>query len=163
MRSARLGIAPETRFLWPVGQDGSNTCETNLLGEIAPFGGSYSTAYQTVSIPMTANTATLTFWRWSGAEAVSGADFQRVLLLNADYTYRATLLQVLENVAAWRPATFDLTSYRGQTFVIYFEVYNDDTGAGPRTWMYLDDVSLLACARPMPAPPRVWLPLIQCR
>ncbi|MCX6032864.1 MAG: M28 family peptidase [Chloroflexi bacterium] len=153
-RSARLGIAPSLSSLRPAPEKAGHAIsdradpqqpEVNLLGEIAPDDASYSTAYQTVSIPAAANTATLTFWYLPGAESTTGADFQRVLLLNADYSYRATLMQVLQNTSTWRQAAFDLTAYRGQTLVLYFEVYNDDTAAGPRAWLFLDDVSLLAC------------------
>ena len=41
--------------------------------------------------------------------------------------------------------SFDLTPYRGQSVVVYFEVYNDNTAAAPRAWMYVDDVSAQAC------------------
>ena len=126
--------------------------------------GSYSTAYQTISIPANVRSAGLTFWYLPGADSTTGADFQRGLLLNADYSYRATLLQVLQNASTWRQATFDLSPYRGQTLVLYFEVYNDDTAYGPKAWLYLDDVNIQSCAQPtrIPSPgvPRAWLPLI---
>jgi hypothetical protein len=38
--------------------------------------------------------------------------------------------------------------YAGQTFYIYFNVWNDANNV--RTWMYLDDVELYACAPVMP-------------
>ncbi len=165
-RAARLGIAPPTASLGsaallrpatplkpvsdratpPLGPVSDRAAETNLLGELAPAAASYSTAYQTLTVPASAPSVTLSFWYRPGAESTAGADYQRVLLLNADYSYRATVLQVLENASAWRQATFDLTPYRGQTLVLYFEVYNDDTTFGPKAWTYLDDVSVLACS-----------------
>jgi hypothetical protein len=119
--------------------------ELNLLGEVAPAGGSYSSGYQTISVPVGAQSATLTFWYKPGTQAASG-DFQRVLLLRpTDYTLLRNLMQVLQNDTTWRRASFDLTPYRGQSLVLYFEVYNDSTGSAGRTWMFLDDVSVQAC------------------
>jgi len=69
----------------------------------------------------------------------------------------------LQNASTWRQASFDLSPYRGQTLVLYFEVYNDDTAAGPRAWLFLDDVSIQSCPMLPVAPaggPRAWLPLI---
>ena len=40
----------------------------------------------------------------------------------------------------------DLTPYRGQSLVLYFNVYND--GNGQRTWQYLDDVCHLHMCYP---------------
>ncbi len=55
------------------------------------------------------------------------------------------LMRVRLNSAVWREASFDLTAYRGKSIVLYFETYNDSTGASGRTWMFLDDVSLEVC------------------
>ena len=149
-RSVRLGIVPgsysavvEPDVLDSVPTDQE---ERNLLGEIAPLGASYSTAYQTIAIPASARSATLAFWYQPGTQATTG-DFQRVMLLKpGTYGVLATVLKTLENATTWRRATFDLTPYRGQNVVLYFEVYNNDISAGARTWMYLDDVSAQACA-----------------
>jgi hypothetical protein len=76
------------------------------------------------------------------------------MLLNPDgYTYIATLMQMREEALSWRKATFDLTPFLGRDLVLYFEVYNDNISAGPRTWMFLDDVSVRTCgAVPPPQP-----------
>jgi hypothetical protein len=178
-RSARFGLAPgvkvagpvathlpptplparegerDTSLAWLERGDGgvrSTGPETNLLGEIAPLDASFSSGYQTVSIPSQADSAILTFWYKPGTEATEG-DYQRVMLLDPNgYTYIATLMKVLENSATWRKATFNLTPFRGRSLVLYFEVYNDNISAGPRTWMFLDDVSLVACAGPTATP-----------
>jgi hypothetical protein len=119
--------------------------EVNLLGEVAPAGASYSSGYQTISIPWNATAATLTFWYKPGSTASSG-NFQRVLLLDPiTYSPVAQLMRVLEHSATWRFASFDLTAYRGWNPVLYFEVYNSNVEYGPYTWMYLDDVSVQAC------------------
>jgi hypothetical protein len=41
------------------------------------------------------------------------------------------------------PAKTEL--HRGSSIVIYWEVFNDDRLAGPRTWMFVDDVSAQVC------------------
>ena len=54
-------------------------------------------------------------------------------------------MKVLENAEEWRWWVCDLTPYRGRNIVIYWEVYNDDRLTGPRTWMFVDDVSVQVC------------------
>ena len=170
MRSARLGVAPAG---FSAGEFDAGTTEEpgigterNLLGELALAGASYSTAYQTVAIPAGARTVTLTYWYKPGTQA-TGGDFQRILLLRpGSYGLLATLMKTFENTTDWRAATFDLSAYRGQSVVLYFEVYNDDISAGPRTWMFVDEVSVQACGTVAAlgdltgAQPRVWLPLL---
>ena len=121
----------------------------------APENASFSAAHQTIRIPPNAGAVTLSFWYKPGTQA-AGGDYQRVMLLDPDgYTYIATLMQVLENADSWRRATFDLTPYRGRQVDLYFEVFNDNISAGPRTWMFLDDVSVLVCSV---TPPPPWTP-----
>ncbi len=146
-RSARLGLQP-----WqpPPELGKSDGPERNLLGEAAPDNASFSAVHQTLSIPANAGSITLSFFYKPGSQASDG-DYQRVMLLNPDgYTYIATLMQVLENADSWRRATFDLTPYRGRQVVLYFEVFNDNISAGPRTWMFLDDVSVAGCGATPP-------------
>ncbi len=148
-RSARLGVVPSGLA---AGEPGPGTGdrpaskpERNLLGELAPAGASYSTVYQTVSIPAT-GAVTLTFWCKPGTQATSG-DYQRVLLLKpGSYALLTTLVKMLRSADEWQSASFDLSAYRGQSVVLYFEVYNDDISAGPRTWMFVDDVSVQGCS-----------------
>ena len=124
--------------------------ERNLLGELAPLAGSFSSGYQTISIPTDAANATLTFWYYPATNAVSG-DYGRVMLLQpGTYALIQKLMQKLENDRTWKQASFDLSSYRGRSVVLYFEVFNDSTTGADLTWMYLDDVSVSACP---PAPP----------
>ena len=49
----------------------------------------------------------------------------------------------------WNQMSFDLSRWRGRTFQIYFNVYND--GQGGTAGMFLDDVSLVACSNGTPA------------
>jgi len=154
-RAARLGLLPSTQVstVRAAGQP-----ERNLLGEIAPAGATFSSAYQTINIPANATSALLTFWYYPATDTTVD-DFQRVLLLDPiTYGTVATLMQVLENDRTWKQATFDVTAYRGQNLILYFEVYNDSTGSTGRTWMFLDDVSLQACAGPTPTPTQTSTP-----
>ena len=157
-RSARLGLLPGSGPLAP-----PTSPEHNLLGETAPLGATYSTAYQTIHIPAGIDAATLSFWYLPGTQASSG-DWQRLVLLRpSDFTRIEELMRVQENNNIWKYTTFDLTSYQGRDLVLYFEVYNNSTGSSGRTWMYVDDVSVLACTGPTPTPTpvpyRLWMPL----
>jgi hypothetical protein len=169
LRSAQLGLQPGAAALGLAAARG----ERNLLGQAAAAGASYSTAYQSVSIPADAGSAWLRFWYWPLTAATSG-DWQRVLLLEpVSYRLAEVLWSGLANTESWRVAQFDLTAYRGRNLVLYLEVYNDDVNAWTRTGMYLDDVSLAACERPVPPTPtptpaggqrpRAWLPLFHAR
>jgi len=148
-RSARLGVAPSANSTGEVGTEDPSEMyretDRNLLGELAPLGASYSTVYQTVSVPSGAGSVTLTYWYQPGTQA-AGGDFQRVLLLKpGSYTVLKTLMKTLSHAGGWQQARFDLSGYRGQSVVVYFEVYNDNVSSGLRTWMFVDDVSIQAC------------------
>ncbi len=165
-RAVRLGVVPAgAASADRTAAASRGSPERNLLGELAPDGASYSTAYQTISVPAAADTVTLAFWRRPGTQATSG-DFQRALLLKpGTYAVIKTLFKTLTHATTWQRAEYDLTPYRGQSIVLYFEVYNDDVSAGARTWMYLDDVSAQACTAsmarlPSPARAQAWLPLL---
>ena len=129
-RAARFGILPAGLAASNL-PDGVTLApgapERNLLGELAPLAGSYSSGYQTISIPADAANATLTFWYYPATNAGSG-DYQRVMLLQpGTYTLIQKLTQKLENDRTWKQASFDLSAYRGRSVVLYFEVFNDDT------------------------------------
>jgi uncharacterized repeat protein (TIGR01451 family) len=72
-RSARMGLLPGMISI----SSHPDVPEQNVLGEVAPLGASYSSGYQTVSIPGDAKNATLTFWYRPGSEATSGASSAR--------------------------------------------------------------------------------------
>jgi hypothetical protein len=143
-RSMRLGSTPSgasgAAALLPLAS------EVNLMGEVAAAGASYSTGYQTVSIPRDGNSM-LRFWLRPGSQATSGnGDWQRVLILRpVTYTTIATVYRRLASSSEWVPVAFDLSPYRGQSVVVYFEVYNDNLTSAPRSWMYVDDVGVANC------------------
>lgn len=118
--------------------------------------GSYSSIRQLVNIPADATAVTLRWWHLYGsAEAVAGdpgtaSDRQEVLLLTPDERVLAVLQRVRRNESGWQQETVDLTPYRGQSFYLYFNVYNNGNSAA--TWAYIDDVQLDTCVSNTPAP-----------
>jgi len=103
----------------------------------------YSTAYQTVALPATAEQIVLTYWERPGATGDSG-DYREVVALRTDFT----VLRSLERQTGggndqWTQRTFDVTDLRGQSLVLYFNVYNN--GSGAILVNYLDDISLQSC------------------
>lgn len=114
-------------------------------GQIA----SYSSIQQTVTIPASASNAILRWWHWDGSEEPpygtpsSEADRQDVVLLSPNGDVLALLQRVRRNEGTWLPSAIDLSAFRGQSIVLYFNVYND--GLGGRTWSYLDEVRLETC------------------
>ncbi len=135
---------------------------------------SHSSAYQKVRVPANADSITLSFWArrftdertrgrpdptldlYDPARVIAGKfdwhtrseraryDWQEVLVLQGGcYNWLATLMRERSNDGVWTQYTYDLTPFRGQEIVIYFNVINN--GYGGRTWMYVDDVQVLAC------------------
>ena len=114
-------------------------------------GVAYSTAYQTVTLPATAEQIVLTYWEQPGATGDSG-DYREIVALRSDFTVRRSLeRQTGSGNEQWAQRTFDLTDLRGQTLVLYFNVYNN--GSGATLVNYLDDLSLQSCDSTTPATP----------
>lgn len=102
---------------------------------------SYSSAWQTVTLPASARSATLRFWYYAASS--DAYDSQRCWLLDSAGRVLATPLRLYwpdSNGQAWRQVTFDLTPYLGQTLRLHFEVYNN--GYGGVSSLYVDDVSV---------------------
>ena len=123
-----------------------------LLGHPPEAGGNdkvtYSSVRQLVTIPSNVATAQLRWWHLYQTQQTpdpnpSGqSDRQEVILLTTGGKVIKILQRVLRN-ESWQQDVIDLSAYRGQTFYIYFNVFNDGNGA--RTWAYLDQVELLVC------------------
>lgn len=141
MRSLRVGL----------------TTASNRMG--------YSSARQRLTLPSTLVTATLSVWLYpvstelqaarldAGATtlpATMAGDAQYVLLLDDAGNVLRQLWWTHSNSGQWELHTFDLTDTIGQSFWLLFGAYND--GAGGKTGMYVDDVSLSGC-RPPSVPP----------
>jgi hypothetical protein len=111
----------------------------------------YSTAYQAVTLPADAQQILLTYWERPGATGDSG-DYREVIALRPNLT----ILRLLErqNGAGndqWTQRTFDLSDLRGQSILIYFNVYNN--GSGALLSNHLDDISLQRCDTSVTATP----------
>jgi len=100
-----------------------------------------SSIYQTVSIPSTANKATLTFWYWPGTDDTISYAYQEALIQNTAGTTLATALKVASNSLSWTQVTNDLTSYKGQTVRLYFAVHGNGYSSD-YVYMYLDNVTV---------------------
>jgi len=75
----------------------------------------------------------------------ASCDWQQALILADDFPNPAILATVMNtnsNSGMWTHQTFDLTPFAGQTVWVYFNVYNDGWGYR-RTWMYVDDASVM--------------------
>jgi len=135
---------------------------------------SHSSAYQKIHVPADATSVVLTFWArrfteesvkagmdpspdlYDPAEVIEGTfdwgrkdlravyDWQEVLILQGGcYNWLATLMRERSDDGEWVQYSYDLTAFAGQDIVVYFNVINN--GNGNRTWMYVDDVEVLAC------------------
>lgn len=105
---------------------------------------SFSSARQTVTIPDGVAQATLSFWFYAIAPGSDTADYMELALLGPDGSVTlAKPWQSSGDSQVWSQLAFDLGSWQGQTFQIYFNVYNDGTGGA--TAMFVDDVTLGAC------------------
>ena len=130
LRSARLGIDPS-------------------MGASFQNVKSFSSVRQPFQIPIEASIAQLRWWSYYGTQEAQtdspglGQDKQEVVLLKPDLSTVAVVSSVRRNNNAWIEQMVDLTPYRGQSLVLYFNVYND--GNGQVTWQYLDDVAINMC------------------
>ncbi len=110
---------------------------------------SYSSVRQLIDLPASASTAWLRWQHQSRSqESPDNApsaweDRQEVILLAPNLDTKAILYRLRENVTTWQTERIDLTPYLGQSFYLYFNVFND--GNGSRTWMLLDDVTIELC------------------
>ena len=112
---------------------------------------SYSSIYQQVTIPAHAASATLSFWYYPICQDTLPYDWQEVIIYSQSWGFITRAMpKICSNSQTWTYHTFNLTPYKGQTIIVYFNVYND--GLGPpylKTAMYLDDVAV-----------QVWCPIV---
>jgi hypothetical protein len=103
-------------------------------------------AYQTVTIPSTANSATLSFWIRIDSSETTGSiqyDTFRVQISTnggASYTTLATYSNLNENLS-YVQKTFDLTAYRGMSVRVRFHATEDSS---LQTSFVVDDTALNA-------------------
>ena len=125
---------------------GSYSMRAGILDPAANTKG-LSAFRQQITLPSKMGSAALRFWLYpilSGT--ASDGDEQRVLLLDQLGNTITTFVKQQSNAQTWTPYEFDLTQYAGNTFKLYFGVYNN--GSSNVTAMYVDDVSLQVCPAP---------------
>jgi hypothetical protein len=104
------------------------------------------TLYQTVTIPSSATSATLSFWLKvdsSETTTTTAYDTLKVQVRSSANAVLATLATYsnLNKGSTYVQKSFDLSAYKGQTVRIYFEGVEGSTVS---TAFIVDDVSLLA-------------------
>lgn len=99
--------------------------------------------FQTITIPSTANTVTLSFWlkiNSSETTTVTAFDTLRVQIRNSSNTVLATLATYsnLDETSGYVLKTFDVSAFKGQTVRIYFLGTEDSS---LQTSFVIDDTS----------------------
>jgi hypothetical protein len=102
---------------------------------------SYTSMWQSVTIPAEAQQVTLTVHTFPISYDWGRSDSQNILILNDRFQTIRRLSTGLSNSQVWEPRTFDLSDLRGQTVYVYIGVYNNGWGNRPSA-MFVDDVSL---------------------
>ena len=139
----------------------SHVFRTTTTVPVGPHAGSYKTSlgayngtyyhnqtdtiYQTVAIPATTSSATLSFWYYIVTQETTASTAYDKLTITVESTGGTVLatplvLSNLNKTAAWTQKTgLDLSAYKGQTVVIKFKVTTDSSlGTG----FMLDDMAL---------------------
>ena len=111
---------------------------TYSTGPPEPLGN--SSIVQTVSIPASVSTATLTFWYYGGTTDTVRYDWQECQIQSTSGSRLAQVMKIASNTRTWTKVTYNLSSYRGRTIQLYFNVHQD--GYGDPTYMFVDDVSV---------------------
>ena len=101
-------------------------------------------AYQDITIPSTACSATLTFWALittSETTTTTAYDKLAIQVRNSAGTVLATLATYsnLDKGTAYVQRTFDLAAYKGQTIRVYF---NGTEDSSLKTSFFLDDTAV---------------------
>ena len=105
---------------------------------------SYSSIYQEVAIPEDAARVTLSFWYYPLCQDTLPYDWQGVAIFDPNWSQPPlawAMPKICSDSQTWTHHTFELTAYKGQTIIVYFNVYNDG-GGNLKTAMYLDDVAV---------------------
>jgi len=124
---------------------------------------SYSSIRQLVALPSNTITVQLRWWHLYQTQAPqnenpsTSSDRQEVILLSPSQKVLSIVKRVLRNETSWGQDVVDLTPYRGKSFYLYFNAYND--GDSVRTWAYIDEVQLCVNYSAAPALPPSPTPL----
>ncbi|HWW54169.1 MAG TPA: hypothetical protein VNY84_10390, partial [Acidimicrobiales bacterium] len=109
------------------------------LGTTTPTNGD-STIQQTVTIP--ASATALTFWYRMTCPDTVTYDWALVQIRNTSNAVLATpLAKTCATNATWVQVTYNVTSLRGQTVILWFSSHDDNYGADPSYTLY-DDITI---------------------
>jgi kumamolisin len=113
-----------------------------LLGQTkTPEVDGTSYIYQTVTIPSSAKTATLTFAYWPASDDTIEYAYQECLIQNSSGSTEATVLKVCSNAKAWTQVSYNLSAYIGKTIRLYFGVHGNGYSED-YVYMYLDGITI---------------------
>lgn len=117
----------------------SGVRSVRLGSDTASWGEGWSIVEQTVDIPESVSSATLSFHHFPVSTAVDGDKivFKLVRALDGVELYRD---EWNSRLASWQPRSYGLLEYAGQSVRVQLAVYND--GQAGITAAYLDDVEL---------------------
>ena len=134
---------------------GSNAALLGAVSGSYPAGDSWVS--QTISVPP--SQPTLTFWYYTGSADTlcTGSscvyDWVEAQIRNTSGTTLASVLKLNSNTKTWTKVTFDLSSWAGQTVVLWFNVHQDSSSPPDDTYAYLDDVSVAGTGPTAPGAP----------
>jgi hypothetical protein len=96
---------------------------------------------QTITVPATATT--LSFWYANSCPDTLTYDWATMQIQSTGGAVLATpLARTCASSSAWTNVTYNVTSLRGQTVVLYFVSHDDNYGADP-TYTRYDDITML--------------------
>jgi hypothetical protein len=98
-----------------------------------------STLTQTVTVP--AGAPTLSFWYQPHCTDTITYDQIQMQIRSTSGSTLATVLNVCSNSGSWTQKTYSMSSFAGQTVVLWFNDHDDGYATDP-TYFLLDDVSL---------------------
>ena len=95
-----------------------------------------------MSIPRSAQNASLSFYYWPASNDSSAYGWQEADIVDSNGNVLQQLFQSTTNDQVWIQMTFDLSAYAGQSIGIQFLDHEDSGGGAYFTYMYVDDVTL---------------------
>jgi hypothetical protein len=134
------GVAPAPAVTNSWAHSGGYSARLGTVGTNGAEPSGDSTVVQSVAIPSSANTATLSFWYWGATTDSVTYDWQEAQVRDASGAKLAQVMRTASNTQVWTQVIFDATAYKGRTVQLWFNVHQD--GYGDLTYMYVDDVSL---------------------
>ena len=111
-----------------------------------------SSIRQPINLPAGFNISLSFHWFPKFDLDISDADVQFVQIQTSDGSLIDVVPRTKQNSPSWQTVnSFPLNSLAGQQITLIFGVNND--GVGSKTWMYIDDVSIIACPTPATTTP----------